>query len=75
MKWLCAAHVPKDWEGKTAFRLDGYGRRPYWTKVPVGFSRDPRHCAGIFFCMIELPPLFLGAERRMSADQSSFRSS
>jgi hypothetical protein len=58
MKWLPAASVPESWEGKTGFRLDGYGKRPYWTTIPRGFSRDPRHCAGIFFLRCELPPLF-----------------
>jgi hypothetical protein len=59
MKWTPASLVPQSWEGQTAFRADGYDSRPYWTVVPRGFSRDPRHCAGVFFFRIDLPALAL----------------
>lgn len=55
-KWRKAQDVPKTWEGHRAWKWSWFGsRQPLLCYVPDNFSRDPKHCEGIWFRLLDTP--------------------
>jgi hypothetical protein len=56
-QWTRAEDIPEHWEGTTAWRYNESdpSPRPYVSVVPAGYSRDTRHCGGVWFMPIRVP--------------------
>lgn len=53
--WVAAVDAPREWEGKLAWvyhRITGEIKQ---NVVPPNYSRQPNHCAGVFFIPIQVP--------------------
>jgi hypothetical protein len=53
--WVKAEDVPKADEGKRAWKFTRWGQMVEMSWVPRDYSRDPRHCVGVWFMPIEQP--------------------
>jgi hypothetical protein len=56
-KWIKAVDVPEAWEGQQAWRWREWEKAtdPILTFIPR-YSREPLHCAGVWFMRQKTPP-------------------
>ena len=54
-KWVKAENVPPEWENHWAWCYKDWDKSVERTIVPASFSREPRHCRGVWF-MLNDPP-------------------
>ena len=51
IKWVAAQNTPKSWENQEVWQWNEWqeNSRPFWNIVPAGFSRELRHCKGVWY--------------------------
>ena len=54
--WMKAEDVPDAMEGMLAWEWSPNFQAVRLSRIPRGYSRDPHHCAGVWFMLASLPP-------------------